>query len=257
MKQILTLLVLAAMSLQMSAQTMIEAKSKTQKVRLSLSENPRLVFTQEGCKFTDGTNETVFSADERIVLKPKYAVGARTIGTTGYASFSCSKDVELPEGVTAFKARVKSDNSAVVLIPIEQESIPANTGVILKGAATDYTFYKADAAAEVEGNQLIATSDPANATVPETGTYYALNANAAEFCPLANGIQLSDNKAYIKAESALPALGISFDDEETGIEAIAPATYTGNAARYNLSGQRVDADYHGITIINGKKYITK
>lgn len=45
--------------------------------------------------------------------------------------------------------------------------------------------------------------------------------------------------------------------EETGISTVKTETVEGNAAIYNLQGQRVDASYRGVVIKNGKKAIQK
>lgn len=45
--------------------------------------------------------------------------------------------------------------------------------------------------------------------------------------------------------------------EETGISTVKAETVEGNAAVYNLQGQRVDASYRGVVIQNGKKAIQK
>ena len=52
---------------------------------------------------------------------------------------------------------------------------------------------------------------------------------------------------------------INYDDEEgeetDGIKAV--STKVENGVRYNLAGQKVGADYKGIVIVNGKKYMRK
>jgi hypothetical protein len=69
------------------------------------------------------------------------------------------------------------------------------------------------------------------------------------------------NKPFlIQTPSASPAkIFIMFDDgEATGIESIETTEKAdANAPRYNIAGQRVDSNYKGIVVINGKKYIQK
>lgn len=52
-------------------------------------------------------------------------------------------------------------------------------------------------------------------------------------------------------------LVVNVIDEATGIENVEVVTPVKNNVIYNLSGQKVDASYKGIIIVNGKKYFNK
>lgn len=49
----------------------VVAESATQQAELPLQSNPRLVIGSTELSFTDGTTETKFSADEKVVIKLK------------------------------------------------------------------------------------------------------------------------------------------------------------------------------------------
>lgn len=186
----------------------------------------------------------------------------KNLSTTGYASFSAPCNVTVPEGTNAYKAAINGDK--VILTKVEG-IIPANTGVILYNSGKPETVTlngTTDAAADYAGNELIATSVLANRTVngatdAATYTYYALNAGAATFGKITADITLSDNKAYLKVAVTTEAKDLAIEfAEATGIESLSTALSTSEEA-YNLQGVRVNENYKGIVIKNGKKFMIK
>jgi hypothetical protein len=47
------------------------------------------------------------------------------------------------------------------------------------------------------------------------------------------------------------------EPDPTGIKNLTPSLSQGEGAAYNLRGQKVDANYKGLVIVNGKKYLRK
>ncbi len=188
------------------------------------------------------------------VYKPKSSSETSPL----FASFSSTVEYPVPNDVSVYKAKVSGEY--VVLTKVNTESIPANTGVILKkNADNENTATGADTS--FDGNELIPTSVEANATVPTDGTYYALVAGEATFGVLKGGIILSSNKAYIKApETASEAktiLSIKFGDDTTGINAAKVKTAEADNAYYTLQGVKTMKPAKGLYIHNGKKVIVK
>ena len=186
----------------------------------------------------------------------------KNITSTKLASFSAASNTVVPEGVSVYTAKVSGDN--VVLTKVETSVIPANTGVIVKSDAEGDKTFKVTVdgtEASFEGNELIATSVAANATVPSEGTYYALSASEATFGVLKGGITLSSNKAYIKApvaaSDANTVLSIKFGDDTTGINAAKVKTAEADGAYYTLQGVKTMKPAKGLYIHNGKKVIVK
>ena len=190
------------------------------------------------------------------------AVSKTIPAESGYASFSADKAVTVPEDVTVYKAAVSAEGDAIVLTPVDTEVIPANTGVLLYSeTAGDKVFYTATeaAAADFSGNELIATSVKANATVPTEGTYYALKAGVAEFAVINGGVELSANKAYIKApeNSDAKPMRMVIGGQTTGINEVDAADGAADGAYYTLQGVKVENPTKGLYIHNGKKVIIK
>ena len=83
----------------------------------------------------------------------------------------------------------------------------------------------------------------------ELGFYYGADDGAA--------FDLAANKAYLAVPAGSAKEGFSFitSEETDGIKAV--STKVENGVRYNLAGQKVGADYKGIIVVNGKKYLNK
>ncbi len=185
----------------------------------------------------------------------------KNISTSKLASFSAAGNTEVPEGVSVYIAKVDGDN--VVLTKVETSVIPANTGVIVKSETEGEKTFKVTldgTEASFDGNELIATSVEANATVPSEGTYYALSASEAKFGVLKGGITLSGNKAYLAAPAdgaKQTALNILFNNGDiTGISS-AVKTAEADGAYYTLQGVKTLKPAKGLYIHNGKKVIVK
>ena len=190
------------------------------------------------------------------------AVSKTIPAESGYASFSADKAVTVPEDVTVYKAAVSAEDDAIVLTPVDTEVIPANIGVLLYSkTAGDKVFYTATeaATADFSGNELIATSVVANATGPTDGTYYALKAGVAEFAVINGGVELSANKAYIKApeNSEAKPMRMVIGGQTTGINEVDAADGAADGAYYTLQGVKVENPTKGLYIHNGKKVIIK
>ena len=145
--------------------------------------------------------------------------------------------------------------------------IPANTGVLIYALENSATYYT------VSGKTVDAVDESFNmlrpASTTMTGDYYfyklAYNdydaktglgfywgaADGAAFTAKAGG-------AYLAVPKTASAKGFYlFNNETTGINTINSNVKANNNAVYNLRGQRVNANYKGIVIVNGKKFINK
>ena len=179
------------------------------------------------------------------------------VGETTYATFYAPKAVTIPENIEAFAVTATNDGLAI-LTNIEN-TIPANTGVILKATeAGVYNFAVAEEVEDVENlleGTVIATMVDGSAyvlsNVEGIGLY---NAQLTENKFLNNGY-----KAYLPASAvstAAQVLRFNFGGT-TAIESVINGA-DANAPIYDLSGRRVNnAVKGGIYIQNGKKFIVK
>lgn len=188
-------------------------------------------------------------------LLVKKVADTRTITSAGYATFSSIYSVDFSEsGLEAYTAKVNDGNQTITLTKINDGIVPANTGVILKGAAGDYTGVITTTNANVD-NDL-----KANATeITGNGSIYVLNngTKGIGFYQLAETGTLAAGKAYLEMTSNAKAYTFVWN-ESTGIEENYEfGTMNSDAATYDLSGRKVANPAKGLYIKNGKKFIVK
>ncbi len=142
-----------------------------------------------------------------------------------------------------------------------KSSVPAGTGVLLKGTAgATYTLKIAESApAAVGGNLMkgviynttIGQTDGGNTNfVLSGGTFKKVNSI---------GNTIPAGKAYLQlptSTSSARDISFSFDDEPTGINKVQGVEQKDDSY-YNLQGQRVSQPMKGLYIINGKKVVVK
>lgn len=136
--------------------------------------------------------------------------------------------------------------------------VPANTAVLLKGEAKEYTLtVSGGAATKVDTDLKVADGE----TTGADNIYCLANkaSNGVGFYRVATGVTIPANKAYleINAENSAKYYSIGIGGNTTGIQAIHQNSVKADGIMYSLSGQRVGKDYKGIVICNGKKMIKK
>ena len=156
------------------------------------------------------------------------------------------------------------------MTPIENGIVPANTGVILKGAAGNYTGVITTTEAVIENNDLVAATKEIASLATETTVdevkYKNYILNVVDETPgfyQAAGKKVAAGKAYLQVLAATVAeaktLTIVWSDgETTGIEENYEfGTMNSDAATFDLSGRKVANPTKGLYIKNGKKFIVK
>ena len=187
-----------------------------------------------------------------------------TVTSAGYATFYAPVTVTIPEGVEAYYAAgVAGEN--VTLEQIEN-TIPANTGVILKADAGTYNFAleTVSAAASIEDNLLSGTVRKEVIAKEAAGSYYVLGV-VDGVVGMYNPVKGEDgdsfinagHKAYMYVEGAASSAGYRFDfGGTTGINEV--ETEESDLVIYDLTGRRVnEMNRPGIYIVNGKKVLVK
>jgi len=191
-----------------------------------------------------------------------------TINKYKYTTLYDSKyDMAIPAGVKAYVAeQVASDELAYTEIT---GYIPANTGVLLY-APSALTDFDVKALTEVPEEKLEYSSvffGYDEETTPEAanGSYYKLQYSPSDrkigfYYGAENGAPFlcKAHKAYLFVEVLRPLAPAFFGlpgDDATGISNVKS---NANAnSRYSINGQKVNANYRGIVIENGKKVLVK
>lgn len=172
-----------------------------------------------------------------------------TIGPSGFSSFWSPVQYTLPEGVTA--CRLEVEGGKVKISPVEGNTVPKNTAVILKGTANEtvqFTLVPNGTAAELTGNLLMGGAEPKALDKP----VYALKKSSPSFIKV--GDYMPAFKAYFTAsESQVREL---LERGLTGVVSV--VTEVEDAPVYDLSGRRVQQTTKGgVYVTNGKKFIAK
>lgn len=186
----------------------------------------------------------------------KYSVNEKvSITDAGFATFAASYPVDYSvNGMVAYA--VKYADGKLTYNKIEG-IVSANTAVLLKGDAKDYTL----TAAEGEPATVDTDLKVADGTKTGANNIYCLanKNNGVGFYQVSSTVQIPKNKAYleINAPTSAKYYSIGIGGNTTGIQAIQQNSVKADGIMYSLSGQRVGKDYKGIVICNGKKMIKK
>ena len=194
--------------------------------------------------------------DQNTILWPKsgsthqganlrFPEASYTVATdgNGYAAVYTPMAVTIPNDVTAYMGRLNADNSVLFLEKVST-AIPANTAVILKGAAsTTYVFAESSVAvAAIDGNVLQGAETSVEVSAIE-GSAYTFQASNAAFTKVTEGT-IPAYSVYVASQGG--ANVISIDD--TRAEAISHVV--ANASKL---GQDFGRAYY---VANGTKLYT-
>lgn len=204
-----------------------------------------LTFTNSG--------SSAFQLDD-IVLK---CAGATCpVSSAEYATLSSPFALDLDnmtKGYTAYVATAV--NGETVTIESVSGIVPANTGLIIKGAEGTCTIPAATETATFNRTNLLQAVTEDNTVI--TAGNYVLGTDEGEvkFLRVESVTPTLDaGKAYLAVPSAnARALRFVFG-VKTGIAEV-NAMGASNGVIYNIAGQRVNGSAKGIVIMNGKKFV--
>jgi hypothetical protein len=206
-------------------------------------------------------NASLWSVEEIAESKIIYEA---SISSVGYSTLFLNYSVAIPNGVTAYTANEIIDDQWLNMQEITGV-IPANTAVVLQGAAGDYEFKltketRTAVEAILTGTLYKQTIDKVNGnyyvlanTEDGVGFYNAVNGeNTGQFINAAN-------KAYLHITGTTQSkfYGFRFENgETTGINGVKDQS-SENYTIYDLQGRKVNSPTKGLYIINGKKVYIK
>ena len=193
-----------------------------------------------------------------FLIKKNPKVSA-TIGSTGWATLYTPYALNFDgTGLTAYTATCTS--SIVTLTPVT--NVPANTGVVLKGAAKDYDIPVINSSSTDKGHMVGSTTAATAYNTYDGYDLYMLVKNAsneAQFKKVTSG-SIAAGKAFLKinsgASSLAPVMDVVFADGTTGIDSVQDSGLKVNGY-YDLQGRKVANPTKGLYIVNGKKVIIK
>jgi len=210
------------------------------------------VSIPDGAKFVlkCGGNNSNLNMDFIMFTRTGDYVENKSISAAGYATY-CSEnalDFTNVEGLTAYVATVSGSEVSFT----EVKKVPAETGVLLKGAAGEYQIpVIADG-----GEATSALVGVLEATKVPAGSYVLMNGEqGVGFYKTASEFTVGANTAYLPATSTARSF-IGFDGESsTGISAVESSVLSTEV--YDLQGRRVAQPTKGLYIMNGKKTVVR
>ena len=218
--------------------------------------SPELTFTETTeLSMAKGSANAAY---DLIYIQKTISNSSLDITSAGYATFAPAGNVTIPSGVTVYTVKVNDDNETITLKALDADAVlPAGHGVLVAGAAGEYTFEGTLAdATELTDNDL----KVADGTTVADGSQYglAMPDGKVGFYKIKSGDTMAEGKAYLQVNSA-DAAKMSFfalDGETTGINAVEASKAADNAF-YTLQGVRVAKPSKGLYIMGGKKVIVK
>ena len=182
-----------------------------------------------------------------------------TISSVGFTTLYAPVALEIPEGVEAFVGTLNDEETELTLTDVTEqaEGIPAETGVVLRGAAATYDFNITDEMEAVESDFAGNKETVAKDTNYDPYTLQSHNDGVA--FKLFTGTNITGFKAYLNltptSDAEAKAVGIRFADDTTGIEDTELDVQDAEPI-YDLMGRRVEKMVKGnMYIVNGKKVV--
>ena len=195
-----------------------------------------------------------------------------TLSKYGYSTLYEDKAIILPEGMSAYTVTAANDSKLTFKEYASGATVPAKTGVVVKGtASTEYTYQLSADPTEAPSDDLLHGATTAGTTNAGDGSYkyYMLSAKDSKigfYYGAADGAAFKSaaKKAYLAIPSTMSVAqfeGFSFDDlggNVTGISSAANDAAAPSVA-YDLNGRRVNlgAAQKGVYVVNGKKVLVK
>ena len=232
----------------------IEAEHYLNTTKLNFTDGGDIILTVNGKsvaydkgmidKFTlsNGTPTAQISANE----------DPENTGTYYSTFYSSLESYAVPEGFTAYRGEISSDGTKLTLTSVGDDVMTRGEGYILKGTASSGNMNVTANAGSSSDNVLQGT-DVAIASLGANDYALSHGSNGVGFY-LWSGKNIGANKAYLELPaSSVKAFTFEFE-EATGIHNSQFIIHNSeNDEMYNLNGVRVDENYKGIVIKNGKK----
>jgi len=170
----------------------------------------------------------------------------------------------IPEGVVARTYKIEGNVLSRSREYKKGDVLPKGTAVVLEAKEGKYIFEETSKTGETDPHNALCGSD--STTITSGGEVYYVFGKGSNgvgfYWKEANGkaFMTEAHKAYLvytpsKTTNAKSFLGFDVALEIQGPMVREKTTFDGPI--YNLSGQRVDKDYKGIIIVNGKKYLNR
>ena len=213
------------------------------------SDGDTYTFTMDDTSYKSLKINAIMGEDPRAKV---------VISQYGAVSFSSTKDLDFTDQpVNAYIVTAKKSNS---FAKEQVYKVPAETGLVVEGEKGTYRIPVADQGIMLDNVRNNMLSSTANGSFPVPndenvyyGLFYSFDKKQLGFKKMDAGYEIAEGKSYLcLSEQLAREISEIFFDDATTIQGVNNNAWTsGNT--YNLNGQRVDKNYKGVMIVNGKK----
>ncbi len=203
-------------------------------------------------------NLTRYIYIQSIIVYDAATSVSKTISAAGWATYCSPYALDFTGAIANLDdAFIVTGGAAGVLTKtsVKGETVPANTGLLLKGNGECTIPVVSSGTAVVAANKLVGVTS--NTEIAANAGYVLMGTPSLGFYQNSNAFTVGANTAYLPADFAGAGARTFFqlDAETTGINAIENAETVNGI--YNLAGQRVAQPTRGLYIVNGKKIVVK
>lgn len=200
----------------------------------------------------------------RLTYMPDDATVSKTISAAGWATYCSPYALDFTSAITNLtnayiitgEEATGGEGTSLTLTSVNGGTVPANTGLLLKGEGNCTIPVAASSSTDVTANKLVGVTTE---TVVSAGIYVLLNGdNGIGFYRATNDFTVGANSAYLPADAfSAKAIFYNFNDDTTGLETICNSENELSGEFFDLSGRKVAKPAKGLYIMNGKKVFIK
>ena len=177
------------------------------------------------------------------------------VSDAGAATMVLPFDATIPSGVEVYTLNYTSGDYATTTAI--EGTIPANTPVLVKATAGNYTFQGSSIWTKGTATKGALTGVFMKTIVPTASYILTYKEGVLAFRKVDGTTNFVEaNRAYLTAESSNAKIDIQFEGS-TGINEIEQMGNVENEKLFNLSGQQIKSAKKGVYIKNGRKFIIK
>ncbi len=195
-----------------------------------------------------------------LVIEDFKTEAVKTITDAGWATYCSPNALDFSKDIVnlddAFIVTGGS-NGVLAKISVKGSTIPANTGLLLKGEGECFIPVIETSSTDVSANKLVGCN---STTLISPNTGYVLLADPKlGFYKNNNAFNVGANTAYLPVDFDTSTAHFSFfcfDEETTVIKAIEKTQHE-NGIYFDLQGRSIVQPSKGLYIVNGKKVVIK
>lgn len=195
-----------------------------------------------------------------IVIEDFKTEAVKTISEAGWATYCSPNALDFSKEIEnlddAFIV-IGGSNGVLVKTSVIGSTVPANTGLLLKGEGVCYIPVIETSSTDLSANKLVGCNSKTLIS-PNTG-YVLLATPSLGFYKNNNNFNVGANTAYLPVDFDASSARFSFfclDSETTSIQAIEKTQHE-NGIYFDLQGRSIVQPSKGLYIVNGKKVVIK